>query len=417
MPVSRRAVLSAAAATAAATAAASAAFPYRRARAQSADVIRIGVLTDLSGNYRDVTGPTSVICAQLAVDEFTKANPGIKVELISGDHLNKPDTAAGIARQWYDRDGIDMITDVGNSAAAIAVTTVAQEKDKAHLNTAAGASVLTGKYCSPNQLHWTYDTWNLSHTMVKSIVGRGGDKWYFITADYTFGHSIQDDASKLLAGVGGKVVGSTAYPFPGTTEFSSFLLQAKASGANVLAFANAGDDLVNCVKQSQEFGMTGLTLAAMVGSITAVTGAGLDTMQNVYLSENFYWDLNDRTRAFMARVKPRLPAGVYPNEVHAGAYSAVVDYLKVVKQLGVEKAKQSGRATIAAMKTRPADDDCFGKSTIRADGRVIHPGYLFRVKTPAQSKYPGDFFETLATVPAEEAFRPLNEGGCAMVHT
>ena len=280
MPASRRAVLTAAVAGAAA-------LPFRRARAQANDVIKIGVLTDLSGNYRDVTGPTSVICAQLAVDEFTKANPGIKVELISGDHLNKPDVAAGIAREWYDRDGVDVITDVGNSAAAIAVTTVAQEKDKIHLNTSAGSSVLTGKYCSPNQLHWTYDTWNLSHTMVKAIVGRGGDKWYFITADYTFGHSIQDDATKLLAGVGGKVVGSSAYPFPGTTEFSSYLLEAKASGANVLAFANAGDDLINCVKQSQEFGITGLTLAAMVGSITAVTGAGLDTMQNVVSVREF----------------------------------------------------------------------------------------------------------------------------------
>jgi branched-chain amino acid transport system substrate-binding protein len=412
MPASRRAVLGAAIASAAA-------LPFRHARAQSTDTIKIGVLTDLSGNYRDVTGPTSVICAQLAVDEFTKANPGIKVELISGDHLNKPDVAAGIARQWYDRDGIDVITDVGNSAAAIAVTTVAQEKDKIHLNTSAGASVLTGKYCSPNQLHWTYDTWNLSHTMVKSIVARGGDKWYFVTADYTFGHSIQDDASKLLAGVGGKVVGSSAYPFPGTTEFSSYLLQAKASGANVFAFANAGDDLINCVKQSQEFGLTGpgLTLAAMVGSITAVTGAGLDVMQNVYLSENFYWDLNERTRAFYQRVKPRLPANVYPNEVHAGTYSAVVDYLKIVKEMGPAQAKASGRATIAAMKAKPTDDDVFGAGSIRADGRVIHPGYLFRVKTPAESKYPGDFFETLATVPAEDAFRPMSEGGCAMVHT
>jgi branched-chain amino acid transport system substrate-binding protein len=411
MPASRRAVLSAAIAGAAA-------IPFRRVRAQSSDVIRIGVLTDLSGNYRDVTGPTSVICAQLAVDEFTKANPGIKVELISGDHLNKPDVAAGIAREWYDRDGIDMITDVGNSAAAIAVTTVAQEKDKIQLNTSAGSSVLTGKYCSPNLIHWTYDTWNLSHTMVKALVGRGGDKWYFITADYTFGHSIQDDTTKLLAGVGGKVVGSTAYPFPQTTEFSSYLLEAKASGANVLAFANAGDDLVNCVKQAQEFGLTGggLTMAAMVGSITAVTGAGLPTMQNVYLSENFYWDLNDRTRAFMARVKPRLPAGIYPNEVHAGNYSAVVDYLKIVKQMGVANAKASGRATVAAMKAKPTDDDCFGVGSIRADGRVIHPGYLFRVKTPAESKYAGDFFETISTVPAADAFRPLSEGGCAMVH-
>jgi branched-chain amino acid transport system substrate-binding protein len=411
MPASRRAVLSAAIAATA--------LPLRLARAQPADIIRIGVLTDLSGNYRDVTGPTSVICAQLAVDEFTAANPGIKVELISGDHLNKPDVAAGIARQWFDRDGIDMITDVGNSAAAIALTTIAAEKDKIQLNSAAGSSELTGKYCSPNLIHWTYDTWNLAHTMVKALVARGGDKWYFVTADYTFGHSIQNDTSALLAAAGAKVVGSSAYPFPGTTDFSSYLLAARASGANVLAFANAGDDLVNCVKQTREFGLAdgSLTMAAMVGSITAVTGVGLETMQDVVLAECFYWDQNDRTRAFMARVKPHLPAGVYPNEVHAGAYAAVAHYLKTVKSMGAAKAKASGRDTIAAMKAIPTDDDCFGKGSIRADGRTIHPCYLFKVKNPADSHHPGDFFTTLATIPAEDAFRPMNEGGCKMVHT
>ncbi len=410
MATTRRAVLTAAAVTAATV-------PFRRPRAQAADTIKIGVLTDLSGNYRDVTGPTSVACAQLAVDEFTKANPGIKVELISGDHLNKPDVAATIARQWFDRDGVDMVTDVGNSAAAIAVTTVAAEKDKAHVNTSAGSSVLTGKYCNANQLHWTYDTWNLSHTMTSAIVRKGGKKWYFITADYTFGHSIEDDTTALLASAGGAKVGSSTYPFPGTTDFSSYLLQAQASGADVLALANAGDDVINCIKQAREFGLTGkrLVVAAMVSSITAVTGAGLETMQGVYQAENFYWDLNDRTRAFMARVKPRLPAGVFPNNVHAGNYSAVKAYLETVKAMGAANAKASGRATIAAMKTRTFDDDAFGTSTIRPDGRVLHPSYLFRVKTPAASRYPGDFFEVLATVPAEEAFRPLADGGCPLV--
>lgn len=408
MPASRRTVISTAL---------TAALPLRAPRAQSPEIVRIGVLTDLSGNYRDVTGPTSVACAKLAVDEFTAANPTIKVELISGDHLNKPDVAAGLARQWFDRDGIDVITDVGNSAAAIGVTTAAQEKDKIHLNTAAGSSELTGKYCSPNLIHWTYDTWSLAHTIVKALVARGGDKWYFVTADYTFGHSIQNDTTALLTAAGGKVLGSSAYPFPGTTDFSSYLLAAQASGANVLSFANAGDDLINCVKQSREFGLTGgnLTMAAMVGSITAVTGAGLETMQDVVLSETFYWDENDRTRAFMARVKPRLPAGVYPNAVHAGVYAAVAHYLKSVKEMGAAKAKQSGRATIAAMKAMPTDDDCFGAGSIRADGRAIHPCYLFQVKRPADSHYSGDFFKTLATIPTDEAFRPMNEGGCPMV--
>jgi branched-chain amino acid transport system substrate-binding protein len=412
MPASRRAVLTAAVASATT-------LPALRARAQSPDVVRIGVLTDLSGNYRDVTGPTSVACAKLAVDEFTAANPGIKVELITGDHLNKPDVAASIARQWFDQNGVDVITDVGNSAAAIAVTTIAQEKNKIQLNSSAGSSELTGKYCSPNFIHWTYDTWDLAHTMVKATVARGGDKWYFITADYTFGHAIQNDSTKLLADAKAQIVGSSTYPFPGTSDFSSFLLAAKSSGANVLAFANAGDDLINCIKQSQEFGLTGggLQLAAMVGSITAVASAGLQTMQNVSLAENFYWDLNDRTRAFMARIKPRLAANVWPNQVHAGTYSAVGHYLKSVKEMGASKAKLSGRDTVAAMKAMPTDDDCFGHGSIRADGRVIHPSYLFRIKTPAESRHPGDFFELLATVPAEDAFRPIGDGGCAMVHT
>ncbi|HVZ08325.1 ABC transporter substrate-binding protein [Rhodopila sp.] len=410
MAITRRAVLTTAAATLAAT-------PLRHPRAQASDTIKIGVLTDLSGNYRDVTGPTSVACAQLAVDEFTKANPGIKVQLISGDHLNKPDVAASIVRQWFDQDGVDMVTDVGNSAAAIAVTTVAAEKDKAHVNTSAGSSVLTGKYCNANQIHWTYDTWNLSHTMTQAIVAKGGKKWFFITADYTFGHSVEDDTTKLLAAAGGTKAGSAAYPFPGTTDFSSYLLQAQASGANVLALANAGDDVINCIKQAREFGLTGkgLIIAAMVSSVTAVMGAGLDTMQDVYQSETFYWDLNDRSRAFMSRIKPRLPANVFPNAVHAGNYSATWAYLETVKQIGVAKAKASGRATIAAMKENTFDDDVFGKTTIRPDGRALHDSYLFRVKKPSESKHPGDVYDVLATVPADQAFRPLSEGGCPLV--
>nr|WP_294523050.1 ABC transporter substrate-binding protein [uncultured Rhodopila sp.] len=400
MPASRRALPGGAIA---------ASLPLRPAAAQDSNVVRIGVLTDLSGDYRDVTGPTSVACAQLAVDEFTAENTGIKV------HLNKPDVAAGIARQWFDRDGIDVIIDVGNSAAAIALTTVAQEKDRIQLNSAPGSSELTGKNCSPNLIHWTYDTWNLAHTMVKALVASGGDSWYFITADYAFGHAIQNDTTKLLAASGGKVAGASAYPFPGTTDFSSYLLAAKASGVNVPSFANAGDDLINCVKQTREFGLeSGLTMAAMVGNVTAVANAGLETMQEVNLAECFYWDQNDRTRAFTARVRPRLPQGVYPNEVHAGAYAAVSHYLKTVKVLGAAKAKASGRDTVAAMKAIPTDDDCFGAGSIRADGRTIHPCYLFQVKSPAASRYPGDFFITLATIPTQDAFRPMTEGGCPM---
>lgn len=396
-----------------------AAIPLRLARAQSTNMIKIGVLTDLSGNYRDVTGPTSVACVQMAAAEFMAANPDIKVEIIAGDHLNKPDVASTIARQWFDRDGVDAITDVGNSAAAIAVNTVAMEKDKVQINSAAGSSELTGKYCSPNLVHWTYDTWNLAHTMVKALVGRGGDKWYFVTADYTFGHAIQNDTTKLLDVAGAKVVGSSAYPFPGTSDFSSYLLAAQASGANVISFANAGDDLINCVKQSREFGLTSknITLAAMVGSITAVTGAGLETMQDVVLAECFYWDQNDHTRAFMTRLKPHIPAGVIPNEVHAGAYAVTLHYLKAAKAMGVAAAKASGRAAVAKMKEIPTDDDCFGAGSIRADGRTIHPCYLYQVKKPAESRYAGDAFKVLATIPTDEAFRPMAEGGCPMVRS
>jgi branched-chain amino acid transport system substrate-binding protein len=387
-----------------------------RARAAD-DTIRIGVLTDLSGVYRDVTGPTSVLCVRQAVAEFTRDNPGIKVEVLEADHLNKADVGLSVARSWFDRDGVDAITDVGNSAVAIALNAVTQDKDKIQLNTSAGTSDLTGKYCSPNLIHWTYDTWNLSHTIASLTVKAGGDRWFFVTADYNFGKSIQENTEALLGPSGGKTVGSAAYPFPGTTDFSSYLLAAGASGANVIAFANAGDDLVNCVKQSQEFGLTrgNAKLIGMVGSVTAAVGAGLQTMQGIYFSETYYWDLNDRTRSFMARIKPRLPANVLPNAVHAGNYAATLHYLKTVKQLGVARAKASGRATVEAMKAMPTDDDCFGAGQIRADGRKIHATYLFQIKTPAESKGPFDVYKVAGVTPTDQAFRPLSAGGCSLV--
>ncbi|MCK8787005.1 ABC transporter substrate-binding protein [Roseomonas sp. NAR14] len=411
MQIPRRAVLGAAAA-----------LPFRPARAQSErpgadNVIRIGVLTDLSGPYRDVTGPTSVACAKLAVDEFTAANPEIRVELISGDHLNKPDTAVGIAREWFDRRGVDVVTDVGNSAAAIALNSIVRDKDRIQLNTSAGTAELTGRQCSPNTIHWSYDTWCLANAVGRGLTRAGRDTWYFIAADYAFGKAIQGDATPIIQAAGGRVVGSSAYPFPGTTDFSAFLVQAQASRAKVLAFANAGDDLVNCVRQAQEFGLIrqGVSLAAMVGSITVVIAVGLPTMQGVTMSETFYWDLNERTRAFTARMRPRLPAGVFPNYVHAGAYSGVWHYLKAVKELGVARAKASGRAVIERMKAMPTDDDVFGPGRIREDGRKIHPAYLLEVKKPGESRYPGDVMTVRDTIPAEEAFRPMSAGGCPLV--
>ena len=386
------------------------------ARAAS-DIIRIGVLTDLSGTYRDVTGPTSVACVRQAVAEFTRDNPDIKVEVLAADHQNKPDVGLSIARAWFDQGDVDVVTDVGNSAVALGLIAVTQDKDKIQLNTSAGSSDLTGKFCSPNLIHWTYDTWNLSHTIAALTVKTGGSKWFFVTADYNFGKSIQDNTVSMLPEAGGTLVGSVAYPFPTTTDFSSYLLAAANSGADVIAFANAGDDLLNCIKQAQEFGVTrrGTRLVAMVGSVTAAIAGGLPTTQGVYIAENFYWDLNDRTRAFMARITPRLPAGVCPNNVHAGNYSAALHYLRTVKAMGVASAKASGRAAVAAMKATPADDDCFGTTEIRPDGRALHPSYLFQVKTPAESRGPFDVYKLAGTVPADQAFRPMKEGGCRLV--
>lgn len=407
MNLSRRTIIASGAATVLATG---------RPRAAE-NTIRIGVLTDLSGTYRDVTGPTSVLCVRQAVAEFSRDNPGIKIEVIAADHQNKPDIGLGITRAWFDNGDVDVVTDIGNSAVAIGLTAVTQDKDKIQLNTAAGTSDLTGKYCSPNLIHWTYDTWNLSHTIASLTVKDGGDRWFFITADYNFGKSIQENTTGMLPGAGGKLVGSVAYPFPGTTDFSSYLLAAGASGANVIAFANAGDDLLNCIKQAQEFDLPrgGRRLVGMVGSVTAAIGGGLQTMQGIYFAETYYWDLNDRTRSFMARIAPSLPRNVLPAAVHAGNYAATLHYLKAVKQIGVPAAKASGRAVVAVMKQIPTDDDCFGKGEIRADGRKIHPTYLFQIKTPAESKHPFDVYKVAGVTPIGEAFRPLSAGGCRLV--
>jgi branched-chain amino acid transport system substrate-binding protein len=320
-------------------------------------------------------------------------------------------------REWYDRGGVDAIVGVDSSAVALACTAVTAEKDKVHLNTGAGTSALTGKSCNANTVHWTLDTWNLPHSTATAIVKQGGKTWYFITADYTFGHIFQRDTTEFVQAAGGKVIGSALFPFPDTTDYSAFLLQAQASGAQVLAFAASGANFVNCVKQAREFGIDrSMTLAAIACFITDVMAMGLPTAQGLILTENFYWDFNDRTRAFTKRVKPELPSGVFPNMDQAGSYAALVHYLKVVKEMGPARAKESGRATVAAMKRMPTDDDCFGPGLIREDGRKIHPAYLFRVKKPEESRYAGDVYTHLATTPADEAFRPMAEGGCPLVH-
>jgi len=397
--------------------AAAAMMPARFSRAQDAKTIRIGVITDMSGVYRDVSGPTTVASAQQAVDEFMAQNPDIKVELVVADHQNKPDVGLAIIRQWFDEGGVDMIENVGNSAIALGARGIIEEKNKAALITTAGSSDLTGASCSANWVHWSWDSWCLAHSTATSLVRAGGTKWFFITADYAFGHAAEADAAKFVKAAGGEVLGAVRYPLGTTSDFSSFLVQAQSSGANVVAFCNSGNELVSCLKQAQEFGLedSGMRMAAMVGYITDVVAMGLQTGKGLSLTETFYWDLNDRTRSFMNRIKPKLGAKVFPNMSQAGDYACVLHYLKAVKQLGVARAKASGREVVELMKRMPTDDDCFGQGSIRADGRKIHPAYLFEVKKPADSKGPGDVYKLVSTLSAEEAFRPVGEGGCPLI--
>ncbi len=381
------------------------------------ETIRIGLLHDMSGTYRDIAGPTSVVCAKQAIAEFTAANPSIKVELLVADHLNKADTGLSIARKWFDQDNVDVVQGVSNSALALALKGVTEQKDKVHLNTSAATSALTGESCSPNCIHWSYDTWCLAHSTGAPLVQQGAGTWFFITPNYAFGAMFQADVTESVNEAGGKVIGSVTYPFPETTDFSSYLLQAQGSGAKAIAFTGAGVDFVNVVKQAREFGVGqgGQRFVGFTGYINSVMALGLEAAQGLTETETFYWDLNDRTRSFMARIKPQLPQGVFPCHNHAGDYAALVHYLKVVKEIGPAKAKASGREVIAAMKAMPTDDDCFGKGTIRADGRKLHPSYLFVVKSPKESKYPGDVYKVLAEVPPDKAFRPLDQGKCPMI--
>ncbi|MDA8253903.1 MAG: ABC transporter substrate-binding protein [Rhodospirillales bacterium] len=393
-------------------AAAAAAVPLR-ARA-AGPVLRIGVMNDQSGPYRDDTGMTGVACVRQAVQEFT-AGRQMAVEVLFADHQNKPDLGAAIARQWFDRDGVDVIVDVPTSSVALAVNTVCREKNKVMLNSGAATTDLTGAQCSPNTVHWTYDTYMLAKSTGGAMVKAGGDTWFFITADYVFGKQLQRDSSRFVTEAGGKVLGGVVYPFPGTTDFSSFLLQAQASGAKVLGLANSGADTLNCIKQAHEFGlMRQMRVAAMLMYNSNVHALGQETAQGLLMTESFYWNLNDRTRAFMDRIRPKTP-NQWPNMVQAGDYAATLHYLKAVADMGVAAAKADGRAAVARMKAMPTDDDCFGQGSIRADGRKLHPSYLFQAKAPAESTGPWDGLKLVATTPADEAFRPLKDGGCPLV--
>jgi branched-chain amino acid transport system substrate-binding protein len=380
--------------------------------------IRIGVLNDQSGPYRDDGGPTGVICARQALEDFGISGKDWNVEVLSADHQNKPDVGVSIARQWLDRDGVDAIVDVPTSSVGLAVNTICREKNKVYLNSGTGSSDLTGPQCSPNTVHWTYDTYMLGKSTGGNTVKEGGDSWFFITADYVFGQTLQRDTAGIVTKAGGKVLGSVAYPFPDTTDFSTHLLRAQASGAKVLGLCMAGADTENCIKQAHEFGITKtMKLAALLIQVRGVRALGLEAAEGLRWSKSYYWDLNDRTRAWNDRVKGKTPNGVWPNMTQAGDYGVTLHYLKTVAEMGVAAAKADGRVVIDRMKAMPTDDDCFGPGKIRIDGRALHPVYLFEAKKPSESKHSWDIAKVIATTPMDEAFRPLSEGGCPLVRS
>jgi branched-chain amino acid transport system substrate-binding protein len=381
------------------------------AQAQTTNV-KIGVLTDMSSLYSGIGGPGSVAAAKLAIEDFNPAAHDMKVDLVSADHQNKPDIGAGIARQWYDVDGVGAVVDVPNSGVALAVNEVTREKNKVFLVSNAATSDLTGPKCSPNTVHWTYDTWMLAHGTAGALVKTGGDTWFFLTADYAFGHALERDATAVVLASGGKVLGSVNVPL-NNQDFSSFLLQAQASKAKIIGLANAGGDTDNSIKQGAEFGITagGQHFAGLLVFITDVEALGLKTAQGLVLTETWYWDMTDANRAWTKRWQAELP-GKFPNMSQAGVYAAITHYLKAVAAL---KSAADGKAVVAKMKEMPTDDPLFGKGVIRADGRKIHPAYVFDVKSPAESKYPGDDYKLRATIPADQAFRPLKDDNCPML--
>jgi branched-chain amino acid transport system substrate-binding protein len=374
--------------------------------------VKIGVLNDMSSLYRDLGGPGAVVAAKMAIEDYAKVDPNLKVELVSADHQNKPDIASSIATKWFDSEGVDAIFDLTTSSVALAVSQVASNKDKAAIVSGAASSDLTGKKCNANTVHYTYDTWMLANGTGKAMVKTGGDTWFFITADYAFGHALERDTGNVVKANGGKVLGAVRVPL-NTSDFSSFLLQAQASKAKVIGLANAGGDTINSIKQAAEFGIVkgGQSLAGLLVFSTDIMSLGLPTAQGLVLTSAWYWDANDANRAWTKRWQKEMP-GKIPSMVQAGVYSSILDYLKAVSAL---KQSKSGKAVIEKMKSMSADDVLFGKGTIRADGRKIHDVYLFEVKKPSESKYPGDIYKLRATIPAAEAFRPLKDDGCSLV--
>jgi branched-chain amino acid transport system substrate-binding protein len=387
-------------------------FAAGAAQAQISDnVIKIGVLTDMSSLYTDLAGAGSVAAARMAVEDSGIEKRGYKVEIVSADHQNKPDVGSGIARQWYDVDKVDVIVDVPNSGVALAINQITRDKGRVFLANGPASSDLTGKACSPNTVHWTYDTWMLANGTGSAIVKSGGDTWFFLTADYAFGLALERDTEAVVLKNGGKVLGKVRAPI-NTQDFSSFLLQAQASKAKIIGLANAGGDTTNSIKQAAEFGIVkgGQNLAGLLVFLTDIHALGLPTAQGLIVTNTFYWDMNDQTRAFAKRFAA-LDKGIHPTMVHAGVYASLLHYLKAVEAL----KSDDGTKVVAKMKEMPTDDPLFGKGTIRVDGRKIHPAYLMEVKKPSESKYPWDYYKVRSTIPADQAFRPLADGGCSLV--
>jgi branched-chain amino acid transport system substrate-binding protein len=394
-------------------AAIAAAFASSTAFAQYTDgVIRIGVIADMSSVYADISGPGSIAAARLAIEDFGAAAKGMKVEIVSADHQNKADLASNIVSTWIDVDKVDMILNGTSSGAGLAISELVRQRNKVYLATGPATSDLTGAKCSPNTIHWTYDTWAVSHGTAKAVVANGGDTWFFLTADYTFGSALERDAAAVVEAGGGKVLGRVRHPL-NTNDFSSFLLQAQASKAKVIGLANAGADTINSIKQGAEFGIAkgGQNIAGLLVFSTDVASLGLQAAQGLMLTETWYWDMNEANRAWTRRWQMERP-GKLPSMVVAADYAAVLHYLKAVEALQTDG---DGKAIVTKMKATPTDDPLFGEGYVRIDGRKMHDAYLFEVKKPEESKYSGDLYKLRATIPAEDAFRPLKDGGCQLV--
>ena len=383
--------------------------------AQSMDKnVKVGSLGDQSGLYADIGGPGSVVAAQMAIEDSGLKEKGWKIELVSADHQNKPDVGVNIGKQWIDVDKVDVFVDLASSGVGLAIANLAKEKNVVNLNSGSASSDLTGSQCSPNTVHWVYDTYMLANGTGKALVKSGGDTWYFLTVDYAFGHALERDTAAAVTANGGKVIGTVKHPL-NNADFSSFLLQAQSSKAKIIGMANAGGDTTNTIKQAAEFGIVsgGQKLAGLLLFITDVHSLGLKVAQGLNFTETFYWDLNDGTRAFSKRFAERMKNKAMPSMVQAGVYSGLIHYFKALEAMGGNP--HDGAKVVAKMKEMPTDDALFGKGTIRIDGRKLHPAYLFEVKKPEESKGPWDYYKLIGTTPGDQAFRPLSDSACPLV--